>query len=46
MIGAAPGEHSETRTTWRNGHRERLLTTQPTSPEPQITPQPESKPLP
>ncbi|MGI3226729.1 IS256 family transposase [Streptomyces sp. GTA36] len=27
-IGAAPGERSETRTTWRNGHRERLLTTQ------------------
>ncbi|WP_327596735.1 IS256 family transposase [Streptomyces chartreusis] len=28
VIGAAPGERSETRTTWRNGHRERLLTTQ------------------
>jgi hypothetical protein len=28
MIGAAPGEHSDKRTTWRNGHRERLLTTQ------------------
>ncbi|MFF3350651.1 transposase, partial [Streptomyces sp. NPDC002779] len=28
VIGAAPREHSETRTTWRNGHRERLLTTQ------------------
>ncbi|MEU7061548.1 IS256 family transposase [Streptomyces sp. NPDC046197] len=28
MIGAAPGEHSQTRTTWRNGHRERLPTTQ------------------
>ncbi|MEU7688848.1 IS256 family transposase, partial [Streptomyces spectabilis] len=27
-IGAEPGEHTETRTTWRNGHRERLLTTQ------------------
>ncbi|MGW5739722.1 MULTISPECIES: IS256 family transposase [Streptomyces] len=27
-IGAEPGEHAETRTTWRNGHRERLLTTQ------------------
>jgi len=27
-IGAAPGEHSDQRTTWRNGHRERLLTTQ------------------
>jgi hypothetical protein len=27
VIGAAPGEHTETRTTWRNGHRERLLTT-------------------
>ena len=28
VIGAAPRERSETRTTWRNGHRERLLTTQ------------------
>ncbi|MDH6581522.1 putative transposase [Streptomyces sp. SAI-133] len=28
MIGAAPGEHAETRTTWRNGHRHRVLTTQ------------------
>ncbi|MDQ0605413.1 putative transposase [Streptomyces canus] len=28
VIGAAPREHSETRTTWRNGHRDRLLTTQ------------------
>ncbi|MFB8775791.1 IS256 family transposase [Streptomyces broussonetiae] len=27
-IGAAPREHSGERTTWRNGHRERLLTTQ------------------
>ncbi|MFE2584850.1 IS256 family transposase [Streptomyces sp. NPDC059378] len=27
MIGAGPGEHSDRRTTWRNGHRERLLTT-------------------
>ncbi|MER6693572.1 IS256 family transposase, partial [Streptomyces minutiscleroticus] len=27
-IGAEPGEHTDTRTTWRNGHRERLLTTQ------------------
>ncbi|MBT2674373.1 IS256 family transposase [Streptomyces sp. ISL-14] len=27
-MGAAPREHSETLTTWRNGHRERLLTTQ------------------
>jgi putative transposase len=26
--GAAPREHSGERTTWRNGHRERLLTTQ------------------
>ncbi|MCQ4043311.1 transposase [Streptantibioticus rubrisoli] len=25
-IGAVPGEHGEQRTTWRNGHRERLLT--------------------
>ncbi|MEU1276486.1 IS256 family transposase [Streptomyces sp. NPDC005799] len=28
VIGAAPREHSETRTTWRNGHRDRVLTTQ------------------
>ncbi|WSX09316.1 IS256 family transposase [Streptomyces sp. NBC_00988] len=28
VIGAAPGEHSDQRATWRNGHRERLLTTQ------------------
>ncbi|MFJ3899535.1 MULTISPECIES: IS256 family transposase [unclassified Streptomyces] len=28
VIGASPGEHSDQRTTWRNGHRERLLTTQ------------------
>jgi putative transposase len=28
VIGAAPREHSETRTAWRNGHREKLLTTQ------------------
>jgi putative transposase len=27
-IGAEPGEHTETRTTMRNGHRERVLTTQ------------------
>lgn len=27
-IGAEPGEHTDTRTTWRNGHRERVLTTQ------------------
>ena len=27
-IGAEPGEHTETRTTWRNGHRDRILTTQ------------------
>ncbi|WP_237693871.1 transposase [Streptomyces sp. SID2888] len=27
-IGAAPGEHSETRTTMRNGHRGKVLTTQ------------------
>jgi transposase-like protein len=27
-IGAAPGEHSGRRTTWRNGHRDRSLTTQ------------------
>lgn len=27
-IGAEPGEHSETRTTMRNGHREKVLTTQ------------------
>jgi transposase-like protein len=29
VIGAAPREHAETRTIWRNGHRERLLTTRP-----------------
>lgn len=28
VIGAAPHQHTETRTTWRNGHRDRLLTTQ------------------
>jgi hypothetical protein len=28
VIGAAPGEHSDQRKTWRNGHRDRLLTTQ------------------
>ncbi|MEU7061732.1 IS256 family transposase [Streptomyces sp. NPDC046197] len=28
VIGAAPREHSQTRTTWRHGHRDRLLTTQ------------------
>ncbi|WP_406320661.1 transposase [Streptomyces sp. NBC_00519] len=28
VIGAGPREQSETRTTWRNGHRERALTTQ------------------
>jgi transposase-like protein len=27
-IGAAPGEYSDQRITWRNGRRERLLTTQ------------------
>ncbi|KOV73252.1 transposase [Streptomyces sp. AS58] len=27
-IGAEPGEHVETRTTWRNGHRDKVLTTQ------------------
>jgi putative transposase len=27
-IGAEPGERTESRTTWRNGHRERTLTTQ------------------
>ncbi|MFJ6121588.1 IS256 family transposase [Streptomyces sp. NPDC092129] len=27
-IGAEPGEHAETRTTWRNGHRDKVLTTQ------------------
>ncbi|MER5886444.1 IS256 family transposase [Streptomyces sp. NPDC001941] len=27
-IGAEPGEHTETRMTWRNGHREKVLTTQ------------------
>jgi putative transposase len=28
VIGAEPGEHSPERVTWRNGHREKLLTTQ------------------
>ncbi|MFD8722646.1 IS256 family transposase [Streptomyces sp. NPDC059629] len=28
VIGAAPREHTDKRTTWCNGHRERLLTTQ------------------
>ncbi|MEU9473588.1 transposase, partial [Streptomyces avermitilis] len=27
-IGAQWGEHTDTRTTWRNGHREKVLTTQ------------------
>ncbi|GAA3446724.1 IS256 family transposase [Planomonospora venezuelensis] len=27
-IGAAPGEHTDSRTTWRNGHREKVITTQ------------------
>ncbi|MEV6758245.1 transposase [Streptomyces sp. NPDC051214] len=27
-IGAAPREHTSERTTWRNGHRDRLLTSQ------------------
>ncbi|MFJ2478221.1 transposase [Streptomyces sp. NPDC087659] len=27
-IGAEPGEHTETRMTWRNGHRDKTLTTQ------------------
>ncbi|MCZ7456160.1 IS256 family transposase [Streptomyces sp. WMMC940] len=27
-IGAEPGEHADTRTTWRNGHRDKVLTTQ------------------
>jgi len=27
-IGAEPGEHADSRTTWRNGHRDRTLTTQ------------------
>jgi putative transposase len=27
-IGAEPGEHTDARTTWRNGHREKTLTTQ------------------
>ena len=27
-IGAEPGEHTDTRTTWRNGHRENLVATQ------------------
>ena len=28
VIGAEPGEHSPERATWRNGHRDKLLTTQ------------------
>jgi mutator family transposase len=28
VIGGAPYEHSDQRKTWRNGHRDRLLTTQ------------------
>ncbi|TCR24235.1 IS256 family transposase [Streptomyces sp. BK205] len=28
VIGAAPHEHTDKRTTWRNGHRDRVLTTQ------------------
>ena len=28
VIGAEAGEHTPDRTTWRNGHRDRLLTTQ------------------
>ncbi|GGZ95342.1 transposase [Streptomyces echinoruber] len=35
VIGAAPGEHSGKRTTWRNGHRDRLLTTED---DPQLPP--------
>lgn len=27
-IGAEPGEHTDARTTWRNGHRGKLVTTQ------------------
>ncbi|MEV7020901.1 IS256 family transposase [Kitasatospora sp. NPDC093558] len=27
-IGAEPGEHTEARTAWRNGHRDKTLTTQ------------------
>ncbi|MEU2264469.1 transposase [Streptomyces sp. NPDC019645] len=27
-IGAEWGEHTDTRTTWRNGHREKTVTTQ------------------
>lgn len=27
-IGALPGEHTEARTTWRNGHRPKMVTTQ------------------
>lgn len=27
-IGAQPGEHTDTRTTWRNGHRPKMVTTQ------------------
>jgi hypothetical protein len=33
-IGAEPGEHAETRTSWRNGHRDKVLTTQPLTGHP------------
>ncbi|MFK4098834.1 transposase [Streptomyces sp. NPDC019531] len=36
-IGAAPREHSGERTTWRNGHRESLLTTQAADLDLEIT---------
>ncbi len=52
-IGAAWGEHAETRTAYRNGHRERTLTTQAGDLEPAIPklradllPQPPGTPAP
>ncbi|MFI9332165.1 IS256 family transposase [Kitasatospora sp. NPDC052868] len=35
-IGAEPGEHTADRTTWRNGHRDKTLTTQAGDLEPAI----------
>lgn len=35
-IGAEWNEHTESRTTWRNGHREKTLTTQAGNVEPAI----------
>lgn len=37
-IGAEWNEHTESRTTWRNGHRDRLLATQGREQLPAATP--------